>query len=101
MASSVLLCSCESWTMTQHDSNNIQAAEMKFVFMVKSCTKLDKFHNEDIRKDIQIYSINNTIKDYRVKWFQHTQQMNDAVPKTQLKYRHKEQRSQGRQEQMK
>jgi hypothetical protein len=45
---------------------------------VLGCTQLEKFRNEDIRRDLQIFSLNNRIPEYKHQRFQHVQQMENG-----------------------
>lgn len=57
MAVLVLLHEPETGTLKQKDISKIQANEIKFVRSVKECSKLNKMKNEEIRKDMTVYSI--------------------------------------------
>jgi hypothetical protein len=46
MAVPVLLYGRETWTLRKRDWNRIQAAEMKYLRIVKRCTRLDQIRNE-------------------------------------------------------
>jgi hypothetical protein len=65
MAPSALLCGCESSETTQRQKSKIQVAEMKFLRKLKGCNWLDKHRNKDIRKDLQVFSLNNRILEYK------------------------------------
>jgi len=43
----------------------IQAAEMRFLRRVKGCTRADRIRNVDIRAELNIYSINNRLEEYK------------------------------------
>jgi hypothetical protein len=49
----------------------MQATEMKFLRRVKGLTKLDRVSNEDVRKELGIYAMNDKIKLKRTDWRQH------------------------------
>lgn len=40
---------------------------MKFVRRVKGCTKLDRIRNRDIRIELNIFNVNEKIKELKVK----------------------------------
>lgn len=40
----------------------IQAAEMGFLRRIKGCTRMNHIKNEDIRKELGIYNINDKIE---------------------------------------
>jgi hypothetical protein len=53
-----------------------------------SYIKLDKFRNEDIKNYLQVHPKSNTIVEFRLKFFQHVQRLNnDRFPKTALTYK--------------
>jgi hypothetical protein len=74
-----------------------QAAEMRFLRSVKGCTRLDKIWNEDIRKELGVFSINDRIRRYRQDWLEHVERMKEGrVPKQALWCRPKGRRDPGR-----
>jgi hypothetical protein len=42
--------------------NKIQTAEKRLLRKVKGCTRLDRIRNEDIRAELNIYSINERLQ---------------------------------------
>jgi hypothetical protein len=44
---------------------------------VKGITKLDRVRNEDVRKELGIYAMNDKIKQKRTDWRQHIDRMNN------------------------
>jgi hypothetical protein len=58
--------------------NKIQAAEMKFLREVKDCTRLDKHWNEDIWRNLKIFSLNDRILEDEHKWFRYVQRMDNG-----------------------
>jgi hypothetical protein len=53
-------------------------------------TRLDKTRNEDIRKELGVFSINYRIGRYRQDWLEHVERMEEGrVPKQALWYRPK------------
>jgi hypothetical protein len=66
MAVPVLLQGSETWTLRKRYWNRIQAAEMKYLRIVKGCTRLDQIRNEDIRNEFGISPLskkNNKIQE--------------------------------------
>ena len=49
--------------------------------MSKGCTRWDRLQNDDIRNELQILSINNTIQKYRLKWSQLDRMEDRWLPK--------------------
>ncbi|PSN47427.1 hypothetical protein C0J52_21754 [Blattella germanica] len=46
---------------------------MKFLRSVAGYTRLDMRRNEDIRKELNIFKLNDKIKEYRVNWLEHVE----------------------------
>jgi hypothetical protein len=60
----------------------IQSAEMRFLRSAKGCTRLDTIRNEDIRKELGVFSVNDRIRRYRQDWLEHAERMEEGrVPK--------------------
>jgi hypothetical protein len=78
MAVPTLLYGSECWTMRKRDAQTLQAAEMRFLRSVKGCTRLDKIRNEDIRKELGMFSINDRIRRYRQDWLEHVEKMEEG-----------------------
>lgn len=97
MAVPQLLYGCESWTIRKQDKMKIQASEMKFLRRVKRCTLMDKIKNEDIRQELNIFSLNEKINEYRSRWVQHLRRMpHERIPRHALLYRPRGRRDIGR-----
>jgi len=56
-----LFCN-EDWVTKQK-----QKRKMEFLCKVKSCTKFDRICNEEMRNEIQIFSLNGKTQNYRHK----------------------------------
>jgi predicted nucleic acid-binding Zn-ribbon protein len=71
-------------------THKLQAAETRFLRSVKGRTRLDKIRNEDIRKELRVFSINDRIRRYRQDSLEHVERMEEGrVPKQALWYRTK------------
>jgi hypothetical protein len=96
MAVPTLLYGDECWTMRKRDMQKLQAVEMRFLRSVKGCTRLDKIRNEDIRKELGVFSINDRTRRYRQDWLEHVERMEEErVPKQAVWYRPKGRRDPG------
>jgi hypothetical protein len=74
----------------KRDTQRVQAAEMRFLRSVKGCTRLDKIRNEDVRKELGVFSINDGIRRYRQDWLEDVERMEEGRgPKQALWYRPK------------
>ena len=63
--------------MKKSHKTRIQAAEIKFLRSVKSCSKQDRFRNEEIREELEIYNLNEKIEMHRRNWKDHLEHMED------------------------
>jgi hypothetical protein len=64
---------------------------MRFLTSGKGCTRLDKIRNECMRKESEVFSMNNRITKYKQDWREHVESMEEErVVKQALWYRHKE-----------
>jgi ribosomal protein L20 len=64
------------------DKDKIQAAEMRFLRTVKGCTRVDRIRNVDIRAELNIYNINNTLEENKENWKQHIDRLTETrIPK--------------------
>jgi hypothetical protein len=83
--------------MRKRDMQTLQAAEMRFLRSVKGYTRPDKIRNEDIRKELGLFSVNDRIRRYRQDWLEHVERMDEGrVLKQALWYRPKGRRDLGR-----
>lgn len=97
MAVPVLTYGSESWIIKERDKSKLQAAEMRFLRRVKGCTRRDLIRNEDIRKELNIYNINDKVEDYKGKWKEHLSRMdNERIPALIQQYQPKGKRDVGR-----
>ena len=67
MAAPELVYGSESWTLTQNQRKRIEAVEIKFLRRVKECTLRDHIRNADIKQKLNIYLINDKIKQNKKK----------------------------------
>ena len=97
MAVPMLLYGSETWVESKAEKSRIQAAEMRFLRRVKGCTRLDRFRNDDIRRELDIFSINRKIADNRRNWIDHINRMPDhRIVKQATRYRPRGHRDVGR-----
>lgn len=97
MAVPVLMYGSETWVNKKKYQNAIQSSEMKFLRSVNKCTKLDKIKNEDIRKNLDIFSLNKKIQNNKERWKEHVLRMDEnRFPKQALRYQIKGRRDPGR-----
>lgn len=75
----ILTYGCESWVLTKQEKSQIGAIEMKYLRKVRGVTKLDRMRNEDIRRDLEIESIEQFIEKRQLGWWGHIQRMDNSV----------------------
>jgi hypothetical protein len=75
MAIPTLLYGSECWTLTKRQKKRLEAAEMRFLRSVAGYSLIDHTRNEDIRDELQIVDTNSRIKDYKIKWLQYLERM--------------------------
>lgn len=97
MAEPTLSYGSELWTVTKKQESKIQASEMKFLRQVKGCTRQDRIRNEEIRGELDIYNMNQRLKNYKQQWWEHIERMDDTrLPKIIRQYKPLGRRSVGR-----
>lgn len=97
MAVPTLAYGSETWTLTKKQQSKIQTTEMKFLRNVKGCTKRDLITNENIREELEIFNINERLKDFKQNWKEHVDRMPDTrLTKQIMQYHPKGRRSVGR-----
>jgi hypothetical protein len=53
----------------------IQSAEMRFLRSVEGCYRMDRMRSEEIKEDLDIFSICDNIESYRESWIKHAETM--------------------------
>lgn len=97
MAIPTLLYGSETWTLTTSQLKRIEAAEMRLLRPLAGYTLYDHKYNEDIRQELNIAAITETIHKYRSNWHEHVLRMpNDRLPRRLLNYRPLGYRDRGR-----
>ena len=57
---------------------------MAFLRGVKKCSKLDRIKNEAIREELQVFNLNENLKDYNQRCKEHLVRMSDSRLATQI-----------------
>jgi hypothetical protein len=66
-------------------NTKLQTAEMQFLRSAKVCTRLDRIRNENTRKELGVFSMNNRRRKYRQDWLEHVGRIGGGrVPKQPL-----------------
>jgi len=75
----------------------LEAAEMRFLRSVTGSTRLDKMRSEIIRKEVEIFGVEDVRSKYKQIWINHLERMdNNGQPKHALKYKPRGRRDRGR-----
>ena len=97
MATPMLTYGSETWTITKKDQSRIQSAEMKFLRKVKGCTLEDQIKNSEIRKELNIFCMNDRIENGKTRWKVHIDRMEtERLVRQVIDYRPKGERDIGR-----
>ena len=97
MAVPTITYGSEVWVTSKKQEQRIQTQEMKFLRRVKGCTRLDRIRNEDIRRELNVDSLNDLVKDLRKDWKEHVDRMElNRIPSKALRYRCQGKRDVGR-----
>ena len=61
---------------------------MAFLREIKRYFKLDGIRNDAVRKDLQVFNMNDKLKNYKQRWREHLESMSDYIlPKQVWKYK--------------
>lgn len=97
MAVPMLRYGCENWATNRGDKRKIETAEMKFLRAVAGVSLFDHVKNEEIRRTLNIPSVNDLVESQKKNWHQHILRMDDKrLPKTAMEYIPKGRRDVGR-----
>ncbi|PSN37460.1 Fumarate hydratase [Blattella germanica] len=87
MAVPMLRYGCENWATNRGDKRKIETAEMKFLRAVAGVSLFDHVKNEEIRRTLNIPSVNDLVESQKKNWQQHILRMDDKrLPKTAMEY---------------
>jgi hypothetical protein len=91
-----LLYGSDMWVTTKRDMTGLEAAEMRFLRSVTGYTRLDKIRSEVIRKELEIFGIQDMKLKYKQNWINHLERMdNTRLPKHTLNYKPRGRRDRG------
>jgi len=82
-----LLYGSETWVTMNRDMAGLEAAGMRYVRSVTEYTRLDKIRREVIRKELEIYGLQDERLKYKQIWINHLERTdNTRLPKHALNY---------------
>ena len=97
IARPALVYGSEIWVTTTGDMTRLEAAEMHLLRSVKGYTRLDKIRSEVIRKELEIFGIQDVRSKHKQNRINHLERMdNTRLPKHALNYKPRERRDCGR-----
>jgi hypothetical protein len=69
----MLLYECETLALNRSDKQKIKTAEMRFLRHVAGYTRRDEISDLTICNELQIFNVNDKIKDKKKEWHDHIQ----------------------------
>jgi hypothetical protein len=71
----MLMYGSENWAMNREDRRIVEAAEMEFLKCVAGYTLKDQVRNDNIRQQLGIFNLNDTIQQNKKNWHEHILRM--------------------------
>ena len=73
----VLLNGAECWTLRKKEEQILEKTEMRMLLRIKGVTLGDKVKSVDIRKELGVTSIQEKVREMRLRWYGHMQIMEE------------------------
>ena len=73
----VLLYGAECWTVRKKEEHILEKTEMRMLRIIKGVTLRDRVKSVDIRKELGVSSIQQKVREMRLRWFGHMQRMEE------------------------
>ena len=81
MAVPVALYGSEKWVLLQRDIRKVTSAELKFLRLVKVCMLRERINNAQVKRELQVFKLQDRITGYKDNWFRHFGRMQyDRLP---------------------
>ena len=71
----VLLYGAECWTIRKKEEKNLEKTEMRMMRRIKGVTLRDRIKSVDIIKELGVSSIQEKVREMRLRWYGHIQRM--------------------------
>ena len=71
----VLLYGAECWIVRKKEEQILEKIEMRMLRRIKGVTLRDKVKSVDIRKELGVNSIQEKVREMRLRWYGHMQRM--------------------------
>ena len=73
----VLLYGAECWTVRKKEEQILEKTEMRMLRRIKGVTLRDRIKSVDIRKELGVSSIQEKVREIRLRWYGHMQRMEE------------------------
>ena len=73
----VLLCGAESWTVRKKEEQILEKTEIRMLRRIKGVTLRDRVKSVDIRKELGVSSMQEKVREMRLRWYGHMQRMEE------------------------
>ena len=73
----VLLNGAEYWTVGKKEEQILEKTEMRMLIRIKGATLRDRVKSVDIRKELGVSSIQEKLREMRLRWYGHMQRMEE------------------------
>ena len=73
----VLLYGAVCWTVRKKEEKILEKTEMRMLRRIKGVTLRDKVKSVDIRKELGVTSIQEKVREMRLRWYGHVQRMEE------------------------
>ena len=73
----VLLYGAECWTVRKKEEQIREKTKMRMLRRIKGVTLRDKVKSVDIRKELGVTSIQERVREMRLRWYGHMQRMEE------------------------
>ena len=73
----VLLYGAECWTVRKKEEQVLEKTEMRMLRSIKEVTLRDKVKSVDIRKELGVTSLQEKVREMRLRWYRHMQRMEE------------------------
>jgi hypothetical protein len=71
----ILIYGSETWALSKSEESKIQSWEKLFLRSVKGCSRMDRIKTDGIRQEVNIFTLEDKIKDNKVRRCQHLNRM--------------------------
>ena len=73
----VLMCGAECWTVRKKEEQILEKTEIMMLRRIKGVTLRDIVKSVDIRKELGVSSIQEKVREMRLRWYGHMQRMEE------------------------